>query len=142
MGRIIAIDYGKKRTGLAVTDPFRIIATPLTTVPTRELEAWLSEYFAANEVDGAVIGYPVTLNNLPSESVKYIDPFINRFRKIFPNIPLHLADERFTSSIAMQSLIDGGVKKSVRRNNKEIVDRVSASLILQSWLEKCDISYK
>jgi putative holliday junction resolvase len=138
MGRIISIDYGKKRTGLAVTDPFRIIATPLTTIPTRELEAWLTKYFAANEVDEAVIGYPVTMNNLPSESVRYIEPFINRFRKVFPDIPLHLADERFTSSIAMQAMIDGGLKKSTRRD-KSIVDRVSASLILQSWLEKSDV---
>jgi putative holliday junction resolvase len=138
MGRIIAIDYGKKRTGLAVTDPFRIIATPLTTIPTRELEAWLTKYFAANEVDEAVIGYPVTLNNLPSESVRYIEPFINRFRKVFPKVPLHLADERFTSSIAMQAMIDGGLKKSTRRD-KSIVDRVSASLILQSWLEKSNV---
>jgi len=138
MGRIIAIDYGKKKTGLAVTDPFRIIATPLTTVPTRELEPWLTKYFAANEVDEAVIGYPVTLNNLPSESVRYIEPFINRFRKVFPKVPLHLADERFTSSIAMQAMIDGGLKKSARRD-KSIVDRVSASLILQSWLEKSGV---
>lgn len=138
MGRIISIDFGKKRTGLAVTDPFRIIATPLTTIPTRELEAWLTKYFAANEVDEAVIGYPVTMNNLPSESVRYIEPFINRFRKVFPDIPLHLADERFTSSIAMQAMIDGGLKKSTRRD-KSIVDRVSASLILQSWLEKSNV---
>jgi len=135
MGRVIALDYGRKKTGIAVTDPFRIIATPLTTIPTRELEAWLAKYFAANEVDEAVIGYPVTLNNLPSESVKYIEPFINRFRKVFPEMPLHLADERFTSSIAMQSMIMGGLRKMARRD-KNVVDRVSASLILQSWLEK------
>lgn len=138
MGRVIAMDYGRKKTGIAVTDPFRIIATPLTTVPTRELEGWLSKYFAANEVDEAVIGYPVTLNNLPSESVRYIEPFINRFRKVFPDVPLHLADERFTSSIAMQSMIIGGLKKMARRD-KNVVDRVSASLILQSWLEKSNV---
>ncbi len=138
MGRVIAIDFGKKKTGIAVTDPFRIIATPLTTVPTKELEAWLAKYFAANQVDEAVIGYPVTLNNLPSESVKYIEPFINRFRKVFPDVPLHLVDERFTSSIAMQSMILGGLKKMARRD-KSIVDRVSASIILQSWLEKSNV---
>lgn len=135
LGRVLAIDYGRKRTGLAVTDPLRIIASPLTTVATHDLESFLKDYFARENVTEAVIGYPVTMNNLPSESVKYIDPFIRRFRKIFPEIPLHLADERFTSQMAMMAMIEGGVKKSGRRD-KSMVDRISAAIILQSWLSR------
>jgi putative Holliday junction resolvase len=135
LGRVLAIDYGRKRCGLAVTDPLRIIASPLTTVATGQLETFLKDYIPREKVSEAVIGYPVTMNNLPSESVKYIDPFIARFRKIFPEIELHLADERFTSQMAMRAMIDGGVKKSDRRD-KGLVDRISASIILQSWLSK------
>jgi len=135
LGRVLAIDYGRKRTGLAVTDPLRIIASPLITVATHELESFLKDYFPRENVTEVVIGYPVTVNNLPSESVKYIDPFIARFRKIFPEIPLHLADERFTSQMAMSAMIEGGVKKSERRN-KSMVDRISASIILQSWMSR------
>lgn len=133
MGRALAIDYGRKRCGLAVTDPMRIIATPLVTVPSGELEAFLRDYIPREKVTDVVIGYPVTVNNLPSESVKYIDPFIARFRKLFPETPLHLADERFTSQMALRAMIDGGVKKSGRRD-KSMADRISASIILQSWL--------
>jgi len=135
MGRVLAIDYGRKRTGLAVTDPLRIIASPLVTVATHELESFLKDYLPRENVTEVVIGYPVTVNNLPSESVKYIDPFIARFRKIFPEIPLHLADERFTSQMAMRAMIEGGVKKSDRRD-KSMVDRISASIILQSWMSR------
>jgi len=134
MGRALAIDYGRKRCGLAVTDPSRIIASPLTTVPSAALEAFLKDYIPRENVTDVIIGYPVTVNNLPSESVKYIDPFIARFRKLFPGVPLHLADERFTSQIAMKAMIEGGVKKSDRRD-KAMVDRISASIILQSWLK-------
>mgnify|MGYP002399057889 CR=1 FL=1 len=130
---MLAIDYGKKRCGLAVTDPMRIIASPLATVATHEIETFMKDYFARENVTEAVIGYPVTMNNIPSESVQYIDPFIARFRKLFPSIPLHLVDERFTSQMAMRAMIDGGVKKSGRRD-KGMVDRISASIILQSWL--------
>lgn len=133
MGRALAIDYGKKRCGLAVTDPMRIIASPLVTVPAGELEAFLKDYIPRENVTDVVLGYPVTVNNLPSESVRYIDPFIARFRKLFPETPLHLADERFTSQMAMRTMIDGGVKKSDRRD-KAMADRISASIILQSWL--------
>lgn len=129
----MAIDYGRKRCGLAVTDPMRIIASPLATVPSGQLEAFLKDYISSEDVTDVIIGYPVTVNNLPSESVKYIDPFIARFRKVFPTVALHLADERFTSQIAMNAMIDGGVKKSGRRD-KALVDRISASIILQSWL--------
>lgn len=133
MSRALAIDYGRKRCGLAVTDPMRIIASPLATVPSGQLEAFLSDYIPREKVTDVVIGYPVTMNNMPSESVKYIDPFIARFRKLFPETPLHLADERFTSQMAMRAMIDGGVKKSGRRD-KALTDRISASIILQSWL--------
>lgn len=133
MGRALAIDYGRKRCGLAVTDPMRMIASPLVTVPSGELEAFLKDYIPREKVTDVVIGYPVTVNNLPSESVKYIDPFIVRFRKLFPETPLHLADERFTSQMAMRTMIEGGVKKSGRRD-KAMADRISASIILQSWL--------
>lgn len=133
MSRVLAIDYGRKRCGLAVTDPQRIIASPLTTVPTGQLETFLKDYIPRENVTEIVIGYPVTVNNLPSESVRYIDPFIARFRKLFPDMPLHRADERFTSQMAMRTMIDGGVKKSGRRD-KAMIDRISASIILQSWL--------
>jgi putative Holliday junction resolvase len=133
MGRALAIDYGRKRCGVAVTDPMRIIASPLVTVASGQLEAFLRDYIPRENVTDVVIGYPVTMNNLPSESVKYIDPFIARFRKVFPEIPLHLADERFTSQLAMQAMIDGGVSRSGRRD-KAMTDRISASIILQSWL--------
>lgn len=137
MGRILAIDYGKKRSGIAVTDITRTIASPLVTVPTSELENFLKDYTGKEEVDNFVIGYPRTLNNQPSESVKYIDPFIRRLEKIFPLIPVMKIDERFTSSIALQAMIDGGMKKSDRRD-KSNVDRISASLILQSYLQQAD----
>lgn len=135
MGRILAIDYGKKRVGLAVTDPMRIIASPLETVPVNEVENFLSDYFKKETVDEIVIGYPLQMNNEPSEAVKYIEPFIRRMRKLYPDKPIYLADERFTSVIGQQTLIEGGVKKK-RRMDKSLVDKISASLILQSFLEK------
>jgi len=137
MGRALAIDYGRKRCGVAVTDPMRIIASPLLTVPSAGLEAFLRDYIPRENVTDVVIGYPVTMNNMPSESIKYIDPFIARFRKVFPDIPLHLTDERFTSQIALQTMIDGGVSRSGRRD-KAMADRISASLILQGWLKSIE----
>ncbi len=141
MGRVLAIDYGRKRCGLAVTDPLRMIASPLTTVPTGQLEAFILDYIPREKVTEVVLGYPVTVNNLPSESVRYINPFIGRFKKLFPEVALHLADERFTSQMAMRTMIDGGVKKSGRRD-KAMVDRISASIILQSWLSREELSKK
>jgi putative holliday junction resolvase len=135
MGRILAFDYGKKRIGLAVTDPMQIISSPLTTVGPFEIERFLQDYLKKEIVDEFVIGYPVQMNNKPSDSVKYIDPFIKRLGKLFPGKPLHLVDERFTSKIALQSIIDGGVKKKKRRD-KKLADKISASLILQAFLEK------
>jgi putative Holliday junction resolvase len=135
MGRIIGIDYGKKRVGLAVTDPFKVFASPLKTVVAREFDTFISEYLQTEEIDAFVIGYPVQLNNKPSESVKYIDPFIVRLKKRFPGKPVYLVDERFTSQIAIKAMINGGVKKK-ERQDKSMVDRISASIILQSWLDK------
>jgi putative Holliday junction resolvase len=135
MGRILGIDYGKKRIGLAVTDPLRIIASPLDTVNVNELDAYINKYLKSEQVDAFVIGYPVQLNNKPSESVKVINPFIRKLRKRFPGKPVHLADERFTSKIASRAMIEGGLKKK-KRQDKSIVDKVSAALILQSWLDK------
>jgi len=134
MGRILAIDYGKKRTGVAVTDPLQMIANGLTTVPSREMIPFLKKYTASEKVDGFVIGIPKTLMNQPSESMRYITPFLVELEKTFPGMPLFKIDERFTTSMAHQAMIDGGMKKKDRQN-KEIVDTISATIILQSYLE-------
>ena len=134
MGRILAIDFGRKRTGLAVTDPLRITANPLVTIPTYTLEAWLTDYFSKEQVDEVVIGHPYQLSGEDSESMQYIQPFINRFRKVFPNMPLKEYDERFTSVIAHRTMIDAGLGRMARRN-KELVDEISATIILQDYLE-------
>ena len=134
MGRILAIDFGRKRTGLAVTDPFRITANPLITIPTHTLEAWLMDYLAKEQVDEVVIGHPRQLNGEDSESMQYIQPFINRFRKVFPHVPLKKYDERFTSVIAHQAMIAGGMKKS-KRQDKAVVDKLAACIILEGYLD-------
>jgi putative Holliday junction resolvase len=139
MGRILAFDYGNKRIGLAVTDPLQIIASPLTTIGPAEIENFLHDYLNKEIVDEFVIGYPVQMNNKPSDSVKYIDPFLKRLGKLFPGKPVHLMDERFTSKIALRTIIDGGVKKKDRRD-KKLADKISASLILQAFLEKREFS--
>jgi putative Holliday junction resolvase len=134
MGRILGIDYGKKRIGLAVTDPLKIFASPLITIKPEDFDNFIGDYLRTEEVDAFVIGYPVNLNNHPSESVNYINPFIRKLRKTFPGITIHLADERFTSQMAYKTMIDGGVKKKDRQN-KGMIDKISASIILQSFLE-------
>ena len=134
MGRIIGIDYGKKRIGLAVTDPMQIFASPLTTVSPEEFDSFIESYLINEEVDEFVIGYPVQMNNQPSEAVTYINPFIKKLKKRYPEKHIHLADERFTSRMAFQTMIDGGVKK-MDRLNKSMVDKISASIILQSFLD-------
>lgn len=134
MGRVLAIDYGRKRTGLAVTDALRITANPLITIPTHTLEVWLKDYFAKEQVDEVVIGHPLQMNGEDSESMQYIQPFINRFRKVFPEMPLREYDERFTSVIAHQAMIAGGMKKSQRRD-KAMVDKIAACIILEGYLE-------
>jgi putative Holliday junction resolvase len=134
MGRLLGIDYGTKRIGLAVTDPLNIFASPLRTIKTHEFDAFLADYLKIESIDAFVIGYPVQMNNKPSESVKYIDPFIRKLEKEFPCKPVHRIDERFTSQIAFKAMIDGGVKKNDRRD-KAMIDRLSAAIILQSFLD-------
>lgn len=135
MGRILAIDFGRKRTGLAVTDPLRITAGPLETVPTHTLEEWLTAYFQKEQVDTVVIGHPIQMSGEDSESMTYITPFMNRFRKLFPNIPLVQFDERFTSVIAHRAMIDGGMKKK-QRQDKAVVDKIAACIILEDYLQR------
>jgi putative Holliday junction resolvase len=134
MGRIMAIDYGTKRIGLAVTDPLGIFASPLCTVGSSEFETFIDDYSKKEEIEAFVVGYPVRLNNVSSDVVKHIDPFIKKLKKKFPGKPVHLADERFTSRMAFQSMIEGGVKKMDRRD-KSMIDKISASIILQSFLD-------
>lgn len=133
MGRIIGIDYGRKRSGIAVTDPLKIIANGLTTVPSHTLIEFLQGYMAKESVEKIIVGLPKQLNGDPSESMKYITPFLNRLRKVLPDIPIELYDERFTSTIAHKAMIDGGMKKKDRQN-KEIVDSIAASIILNDYL--------
>jgi putative Holliday junction resolvase len=135
MARIVAIDYGLKRTGLAVTDPLQLIAAPLTTVNTAALMDYLKGYTGKETVECFVVGYPKNLDNTPAATARYVDPFLLQLRRQFPGINVALEDERFTSKIAFRAMVDGGVKKLDRRN-KAMVDKVSASLILQSYLER------
>ena len=115
MGRILAIDYGRKRTGLAVTDPLRITAQPLETIPTHTLTDWLTGYFAHEQVDTVVLGYPRQMSGEESESMNYIRPFISQFKKQFPERQLVMYDERFTSVLAHQAMLTGGMKKKQRQ---------------------------
>lgn len=134
MGRIIGIDYGTKRIGLAVTDPLQIFASPLVTVKPIEFFSYIDNYLKTEPIDEFVIGYPMQMNNTPSESVNQINPFIKKLRNTFPGKQIHLVDERFTSQMAFQTMIDGGVRKNDRRD-KALVDKISASIILQSFLD-------
>lgn len=133
MGRILAIDYGLKRTGLAVTDALRIIATPLDTVPSQTCISFLRTYFSREPVDEIVIGMPRTLSNQDSEMAPHVRRFIQELNKHFPDKPVHEMDERFTSSMAKRALIDGGMKKKDRRDKSQ-VDKVSATILLQDFL--------
>ena len=134
MGRILGIDYGRKRSGVAVTDPMQIVAGNLATVPTHTLLQFIKDYIARETVDRIIIGQPVQLNGEPSESMKYITPFVNRLRKELPLLPVVMYDERFTSVIAHQAMIDGGMKKSDRRD-KSRVDAIAATIILNDYLQ-------
>ena len=135
MGRILAIDYGRKRIGIAVTDPQKIIATRLTTIATHTIWDFLKMYFQKEEVEEIVVGYPMKLNNQPSEAVNYINPFLKKFQVSYPEIKLEIFDERFTSKMAFQTMIDGGLGKQKRRD-KALVDGISATIILQNYLEQ------
>ena len=134
MGRVLAIDYGTKRTGLAVTDPMRIIANSLDTVATHEVLDYLEKYIAREHVDIFVIGLPTQMSGEESDTMKQIRPFAEKLHKKFPAIELKYVDERFTSVLAHQAMIAGGLKKKDRQN-KALVDRISATIILQSYLE-------
>ncbi len=134
MGRIMAIDYGIKRTGLAVTDEMRLISTALTTVETPKLMQYLADYCKKETVDTFVVGEAKHMNNTPSESARYIEPFVTQLRKQFPDKEVARIDERFTSKIAFQSMIDSGLSKKQRRD-KSLIDTISATLILQNYMD-------
>ncbi len=134
MGRLLAIDYGKKRSGIAVTDILRIAANPLTTVATSDLHDFVRKYCAENQVDAIVVGKPMNLNGQPSESMASLTPTINRLRKLIAPIPVIFFDERFTSVLAHRAMLDGGMKKSDRRD-KAVVDMISASILLNDFLQ-------
>ena len=133
MARILSIDYGRKRTGLAVTDPLQIIAGGLATVSTSELFEWLQAYVAREQVERIVIGEPRQPNGQPSENLARVQQFVARWRKAVPTIPIDYYDERFTSVLAHQAMLDGGLKKKARQN-KALVDEISATIILEDYM--------
>ena len=137
MGRILAIDYGTKRTGIAVSDPLRIIATAVATVPTHELRPFLQKYIADNNVDIIVVGMPCRMDGQPSQTWAQIEPLAKWLEREFPDRRVVMHDERFTSTLAQRAMIDGGVKKMARRD-RAMVDRVSAVIILQGYMESLD----
>ena len=135
MDRIIGIDYGRKRVGVAVSDPLRIFASALETVPSAKIIDYLKRYAEKERVERFVVGYPMNLDNKPAAAAADVDVFLKQLKKHFPAIPVTLEDERFTSVLAHRAMIDGGVKKMDRRD-KAAVDKVSAALILQTWLDR------
>ena len=139
MARILAIDYGKKRTGIAVSDELQLIAGGLTTVATSTLVDYILDYVKREPVERIVVGLPKQMNNTPSENMCRIEPFVNRLRKLLPEIPVEYHDERFTSVLAHQAILASGIGKMARRN-KELVDEVSATIILQSYMESRRLS--
>lgn len=134
MSRILAIDYGRKRTGIAVTDTLQMIANGLTTVPTHQLLQFVQDYVAREPVERILVGLPKQMNNEPSESMKYIEPFVRSLQRRLPDMPVEYVDERFTSVLAHQAMLDGGLKKKARQD-KALVDEISATIILQTYLE-------
>ncbi len=136
MGRILAIDYGQKRVGLAVTDPLQLIANSLETVPASEALNFIKSYVEREKVDKFVVGLPKQMNGTDSQSMEYIKPFVKKMREMFPEIELIYVDERFTSVLAHKTMLDGGLKKKDRQN-KGLVDRISATIILQTYMESC-----
>ncbi len=134
MGRIMAIDYGQKRTGIAVTDPLRIIASGLTTISSHDVISYLSQYVKNEQVDLFVVGEPRDMMNKPSDASRFTEPFVKRLSMAFPHIPVERYDERFTSRMAFQTMIDAGLGKK-KRQDKALVDTISATIILQSYLE-------
>lgn len=134
MARILSIDYGKRRTGLAVTDPLQIIAGGLATVSTSELTAYLERYIQTEQVERIIVGEPKQTNGLPSENLQRVMQFVSKWRKAHPEIPVEMVDERYTSVLAHKAMIDGGLKKKARQD-KALVDEISATIILQSYME-------
>lgn len=134
MARLLAIDYGRKRSGIAVSDTLQIIANGLTTVPSHTIIGFLKDYIAKESVELIIVGLPRQMNYEESESMQYIKPFVKKLQKEIPDIPVEYFDERFTSSMALQTMIDGGVKKK-QRQNKALVDEISATIILQGYME-------
>lgn len=134
MGRILAIDYGEKRVGLAVTDYMQVIATKLTTVPSLDIFGFLKDYFTREEVDMIVVGNPKQLDNTPSQSAKAVMTFVNNLAKTFPEMDIYMIDERYTSKIASQTIAKSGLKKK-KRQEKGLIDEVSAVLILQDFMQ-------
>lgn len=134
MARILAIDYGLKRTGIAVTDEMQLIASGLTTVETSLLFSFLTTYFTTEKVEKVIIGEPKQMNGLPSESAVYIDEFIRNFKKLYPAIPLVKVDERFTSKIAFKTMVDSGLNKK-KRQNKALIDEIAATILLQDYIK-------
>ena len=130
----MAIDYGRKRTGLAVTDMLRITANPLLTIETNKLMEWLADYFAKEPVDEVVIGHPTQMNGEDSESMNYIRPFMGNFKKQFPDKPITMYDERFTSVLAHRAMLAGGMKKK-NRQDKAVVDKIAACIILEGYMD-------
>ena len=135
MDRIIGIDYGRARVGVAVSDPLGIFASPLDTVPSAKIIEYLQKYASAETVIKFVVGYPLNLNGAPAQAAADVDAFLKQLQKAFPETPVALEDERFTSVLAHRAMIDGGMKKSERRD-KNSVDKISAAIILQSYLDK------
>lgn len=134
MARILAVDFGEKRTGIAVSDPLQMIANGLTTVDTTHLEQFLVDYLAKESVERFIVGFPTTLRNEPALVTAKITPFVEKLKLRFPQTPIELVDERFSSKIAFQTMIDGGLKKKARQN-KGLIDQISATIILQTYLE-------
>ena len=135
MNRTIGIDYGSARVGVAVSDPLGIFASPLETVPSAKIIDYLQSYAVSETVERFVVGWPLNLNGEPAQAAADVEAFLKRLRKAFPQVPVELEDERFTSVLAHRAMIDGGMKKSERRD-KNSVDRISAAIILQSYLDK------
>ncbi|MEP0212643.1 MAG: Holliday junction resolvase RuvX [Cellulophaga sp.] len=135
MGRLLALDFGKVRTGIAVTDEMQIIASGLTTVETKDLLTFLKDYIAKEKVEKIIVGEPKQMNNTASESEVLIVPFLVKLKTIFPNMPVEREDERFTSKLAFKTMIDSGLNKK-QRKNKALVDEISATIILQSYLNR------
>lgn len=133
MPRILSIDYGSKRTGLAVTDPLKMIAGGLTGIHTKDLEKFLEEYFKKEVVELVIIGHPTNWNDSDTHATPLVQAFINRFKKVFPSIPLVKVDERFTSKLAVKSMVESGMKKK-NRQNKNLVDEIAATIMLQDYL--------